>query len=172
MKEKRLKRILHVLIVVNILLVYLSLVMTDLISYAASADENNVIFDAYFETENGERTNNIEKSINSEDIKLCVNIEVMNEGYLNGQLELRNPNFKFKQQELEGVNEITDNTITLKQINTGETLQLQVGLEVNLSDNVELASFNQESSIVLSGSYKNATQKETNIEKEDKIKIA
>ena len=173
MKETVLKRILKVLIVVCILLVYLSLMMSDIVTYASSdTGEENVIFEAYFENENGERTNQIEKSINSEDIRLHIKVEVKNEGYLNGQLELRNANFKFKQEEIEGVNEITDNTIALKQINAGETLDIQVGLEVNLQEEVDLANFNQENSIVLTGSYKNAMQKESSIEKENKIKVA
>lgn len=173
MKETILKRILKVLIVICILLVYLSLMMSDIVTYASSdTGEENVIFEAYFENENGERINQIEKSINSEDIRLHIKVEVKNEGYLNGQLELRNANFKFKQEEIEGVNEITDNTIALKQINAGETLDIQVGLEVNLQEEVDLANFNQENSIVLTGSYKNAMQKESSIEKENKIKVA
>lgn len=173
MKETVLKRILKVLIVVCILLVYLSLMMSDIVTYASSdTGEENVIFEAYFENENGERVNQIEKSINSEDIRLHIKVEVKNEGYLNGQLELRNANFKFKQEEIEGVNEITDNTIALKQINAGETLDIQVGLEVNLQEEVDLANFNQENSIVLTGSYRNAMQKESSIEKENKIKVA
>lgn len=173
MKETVLKRILKVLIVVCILLVYLSLMMSDIVTYASSdTGEENVIFEAYFENENGEKVNQIEKSINSEDIRLHIKVEVKNEGYLNGQLELRNANFKFKQEEIEGVNEITDNTIALKQINAGETLDIQVGLEVNLQEEVDLANFNQENSIVLTGSYRNAMQKESSIEKENKIKVA
>ena len=173
MKETVLKRILKVLIVVCILLVYLSLMMSDIVTYASSdTGEENVIFEAYFENENGERVKQIKKSINSEDIRLHIKVEVKNEGYLNGQLELRNANFKFKQEEIEGVNEITDNTIALKQINAGETLDIQVGLEVNLQEEVDLANFNQENSIVLTGSYRNAMQKESSIEKENKIKVA
>ena len=173
MKETILKRILKVLIVICILLVYLSLMMSDIVTYASSdTGEENVIFEAYFENENGERVSQIEKSINSEDIRLHIKVEVKNEGYLNGQLELRNANFKFKQEEIEGVNEITDNTIALKQINAGETLDIQVGLEVNLQEEVDLANFNQENSIVLTGSYRNAMQKESSIEKENKIKVA
>ena len=173
MKETVLKRILKVLIVVCILLVYLSLMMSDIVTYASSdTGEENVIFEAYFENENGERVSQIEKSINSEDIRLHIKVEVKNEGYLNGQLELRNANFKFKQEEIEGINEITDNTIALKQINAGETLDIQVGLEVNLQEEVDLANFNQENSIVLTGSYRNAMQKESSIEKENKIKVA
>ena len=60
MKETVLKRILKVLIVVCILLVYLSLMMSDIVTYASSdTGEENVIFEAYFENENGERTNQI-----------------------------------------------------------------------------------------------------------------
>lgn len=173
MKETILKRILKMLIVICILLVYLSLMMSDIVTYASSdTGEENVIFEAYFENENGEKVNQIEKSINSEDIRLHIKVEVKNEGYLNGQLELRNANFKFKREEIEGVNDITDNTIALKQINAGETLDIKVGLEVNLQEEIERANFNQENSIVLTGSYKNAMQKESSIEKENKIKIA
>ena len=81
MKETILKRILKVLIVICILLVYLSLMMSDIVTYASSdTGEENVIFEAYFENENGERINQIEKSINSEDIRLHIKVEVKNEG--------------------------------------------------------------------------------------------
>ncbi len=173
MKETILKRILKVLIVICILLVYLSLMMSDIVTYASSdTGEENVIFEAYFENENGERINQIEKRINNEDIRMHIKVEVKNEGYLNGQLELKNANFKFKKEEIEGVNDITDNTIALKQINAGETLDIQVGLEVNLKEEIERANFNQENSIVLIGNYKNAMQKASRIEKENKIKVA
>ena len=80
MKETILKRILKVLIVICILLVYLSLMMSDIVTYASSdTGEENVIFEAYFENENGERINQIEKSINSEDIRLHIKVEVKNE---------------------------------------------------------------------------------------------
>ena len=172
MKETILKRILKVLIVICILLVYLSLMMSDIVTYASSdTGEENVIFDAYFEDENGQRINQIAKSINSEDIRLYIKVEVKNEGYLNGKLELKNANFKFKKEEIEGVNEIKDDAIMLKQINAGEILDIQVGLEVNLQEKVDLAIFNQESSIILTGNYKNAMQKESTLEKENKIKI-
>lgn len=133
--------------------------MADIVTYASSENgEENVIFEAWLE-ENGEKVNKIEKKIDSQDIELCMKVKVINEGYLNGKIELKDSNFKFKQKKEEGVSEITDNSIELKQINAGEEKEIKIGLEVSLPQTIDLEKFNKETILDLEGTYKNAKQK-------------
>lgn len=172
MRKKILKIAIIALLIVTIMMTNFLVLATNLVSYAFSeANQQNVEFNSYFELEDGNRTNEIEKAIFSNDINLCMEIEVKQEGYLNGKIELRNANFKLKVQENENIETMTDNTITLKQINAGQKVKIQVGLEVNLGETIELASFNQENTVTLTGTYQNAMQKEAQLEKESKIKV-
>lgn len=172
MRGKTLKIVIIVLLITNIIVTNFFVLTINLVSYAFSeTDQQNIEFSAYFELEDGSKTRDIEKDISAEDINLCIEIEVKQEGYFNGQIELKNTNFKLKQQENENIESITDSIVTLKQINAGQKVKIQVGLEVNLGEEIELESFNQENTIALTGSYQNAIQKEFEIEKEDKIKI-
>lgn len=172
MRKKILKIAIIILLIASMMMTNFLILATNLVSYAFSeANEQNVEFNSYFELEDGNRTNEIEKAISANDIHLCMEIEVKQEGYLNGKIELRNANFKFKQQEDENIESMTDDTITLKQMNAGQKVKIQVGLEANLGGIVELSKWNQENTVVLTGSYQNAMQKEAQIEKESKIKI-
>lgn len=173
MRKKILKIAIIALLIVSIMMTNFLVLATNLVSYAFSeAGQQNVEFVSYFELEDGSRSNEIEKSISADDINLCMEVEVKQEGYLNGQIELKNNNFKFKQQENENIAHMTDNAINLKQINAGQKVKIQVGLEVNLGETIELASFNQENTVTLTGTYQNAMQKEAKIEKETAIKVA
>ena len=174
-KEKVLKPILISLMVITIVFAHFTILAINIVSYAIEneADSRNVAFNAYFETENGEKTKNIEKAINSSDINLCMEIEVKNEGILNSQIELSNSNFKFKHKDNngEGIQEVTDNTITLKQLNAGNKLNIKVGLELKAGTNLFTSTFNSDELIVLKGKYQNAKQKESDVQIEEKVKI-
>ena len=171
MKGKVVNNIIKMVIAIIMLIIYLGLIMADIVTYASSENgEENVIFEAWLE-ENGEKVNKIEKKIDSQDIELCMKVKVINEGYLNGKIELKDSNFKFKQKEEEGVSEITDNSIELKQINAGEEKEIKIGLEVSLPQTIDLEKFNKETILDLEGTYKNAKQKESKIEKENKVNI-
>lgn len=171
MKGKVVNNIIKMVIAIIMLIIYLGLIMADIVTYASSENgEENVIFEAWLE-ENGEKVNKIEKKIDSQDIELCMKVKVINEGYLNGKIELKDSNFKFKQKKEEGVSEITDNSIELKQINAGEEKEIKIGLEVSLPQTIDLEKFNKETILDLEGTYKNAKQKESKIEKENKVNI-
>ena len=171
MKGKVVNNIIKMVIAIIMLIIYLGLIMADIVTYASSENgEENVIFEAWLE-ENGEKVNKLEKKIDSQDIELCMKVKVINEGYLNGKIELKDSNFKFKQKEEEGVIEITDNSIELKQINAGEEKEIKIGVEVSLPQTIDLEKFNKETILDLEGTYKNAKQKESKIEKENKVNI-
>ena len=173
MKEKVLKVIVITLLVTSIVLADFMVLAVDIISYAAdTSNSGNVEFISYFELEDGSKTNHIERAINSDEIKLCMEIEVREEGFLNGQIELKNSGLKFKQEEIQEVAQISGNTITLKQVNAGEKVKIEVGIEIALGEEIDLSTWNQDSKVVLTGTYTNAKQKESDVEIESNMKIS
>jgi len=163
MKEKILKTILIIAMIASITLAHIIILATDVISYAFhDVGRENVEFKVQVEEQ---------KPINSHDLKISMQVTVKKEGYLNGKIQLNNENFKFKQEPVEGVETITDQEITLKQINGGEQLNLSIGLDVNLPEKINLSTFNQENSLLLKGSYTNAIQNKSEVEIEAKAKI-
>ncbi len=171
MKQKILKTIIIIGMILSITIAHVLVFASEAISYAfQDMGKENVQFKSYFQTEEG-KTQEIEKPINSQDIKLQVEVEVKNQGYLSGKIEMPNSNFKFKQEQIEGIEKVTDHEIVLKQINSKEKIKFQIGLEVNLGDKIDLNTFNQENKIILKGSYHNGanTQSEINIEQNFKV---
>lgn len=171
MKEKILKTIIIVGMILSITIAHVLVLASEAISYAfQDMGKENVQFKSYFQTEEG-KTQEIEEPINSQDIKLQVEVEVKNQGYLSGKIELENNNFKFKQEQIEGIEKITDREITLKQINSKEKVKFQIGLEVNLGNKIDLNTFNQENKITLKGSYNNGSNEQTRINQEQSFKV-
>lgn len=172
MKEKIVKVSIVIVMIMSVLVAHIMLLASDVISYAFyDAGKENVEFSVYFETEEGKKISSIQKAINSEDIKLSIRIVVKESGYLNGRIELKDENFKFQQEEIEGVEKITDREIVLKQIDGKEKLDIRVGIKTDLKEIIQLENFNQDSLIVLKGMYTNAMQNKSEIELEEKFKI-
>lgn len=174
MKQKVLKTAIIIWMIVSITIAHVIVLASDIVSYAfQDVGKENIEFSSYFVTEQGERLPSIEKPINSEDIALAMKIKVKEQGYLNGKIELKNENFKFKQEEIEGVEEIKDREITLKQINNHETLEFKIGLEISVPNSVDINQFNQDNLIALKGTYTtaNQSQKEINVEQNAPITL-
>ena len=172
MRKKIINTTIILLLIVSLIAVDFITITSNIIAYAIeNSGDNNVEFTTYFKDSEGNKTKNIEKAINSEEITLSVNIKVKNNGYLNGKIELTNNNFKFKKQEIDGINEISDNMITLNQINAGEKLEFEIGLQPNLQNKIELNTLNSQNEIKLTGTYVNSEEKEEEITKSENIGI-
>lgn len=172
MKQKVLKTAIIICMIVSITIAHVIVLASDIVSYAfQDVGKENVEFSSYFVTEQGEELSSIEKAINSEDIKLAVRIKVKEQGYLNGKIELKNENFKFKQEQIEGIEEIKDKEVILKQINSHEILEFQIGLEINILNSVDMQQFNKDNIVVLKGTYTTANQSQKEIEIEQNIPV-
>ena len=143
MENKVIKKILVLLMIITILSADFFVLGSNLISYAANqietaTDEPNIKFSAYFKNENNEKVNNINQSIKSENLKLFAEIQVENEGYLkDGIIEIQNNNFNVKNDILSTkILSIKGNKINLKQINAGETVEIEIGIEPIITDKV------------------------------------
>ena len=126
-----------ILIIIALTITDFLFVGTTFVSYAVGGSKTgntNVEFSAYFLNQNGEKVETLKKYIGSEEY-LYIDVSVKNEGYFNGKITLDNCNFKLKKDTLsEGVSEITDNTVTLKQIKAGSTVTIKLAIEAIKND--------------------------------------
>lgn len=172
MKEKVLKTLIVIWMIVSITIAHVIVLASDIVSYAfQDVEKENIEFSSYFVTEQGEELSSIERPINSEDIKLAIRVEVKEQGYLNGKIELKNENFRFKQEDIEEVQEIKDKEITLKQINSHEILEFKIALEINVPNSMDVNQFNKDNLIALKGTYTSANQSQKEINVEQNVPI-
>ena len=158
------RKIIALIEIVILMMANFVLIFSNTITYAledidqdASTNNKNVEFIAYFKTENEKKTYNKQEKLNNEDIKLFFLISVKNEGYLNSKIFLEDANFKIKNDiRSEYVSKIEDNQITLNQINAGQSIEIEVGIEPVYNQSFELKLLDMKSKLVLNGSYTNS----------------
>ncbi len=126
------------------------------------SNNENVEFDAYFLSENGNKTHTLKQDIDNTDTKIHLSINVK-KGYLkNGKIEIagedgQTANFRItnNQNELETVEAIdtTNNTIALKQVNSGTQVVLEIPITSLKDDLFDLSNFSKINNIKLTGTY-------------------
>lgn len=172
--KRIIQKTIAMLLVIIMTLADFSIIGENAISYAldmVATNNDNVEFSAYFVDEQEKQTNSIESEINSEDLKLYVEISVKNEGYFNGNIELGDSSFSFvNKTSSEYVKEIKDNTVKLNQINAGVTAKIELNIKFNKAEEINIVSLNQENIIKLTGNYKNS-KKDIDIKGETKVKV-
>ena len=159
LKTRRFNAVIALEIILSMTLYYFVLIGFTAITYAidlVQTNNHNIDFSAYFINENGEKINSAEKSINEKEY-LYVDVMVKNEGYFNGWINLNNNNFNIVQEiQSEGIEEISGNSVRLKQINSGITQTIKLLIEPIREDRINRASFNANTEVVLSGDYINS----------------
>ena len=179
MKEKLLKKLLVVMLILNLTMVNFVFVGASMVSYAedaltqsSSTNNKNIEFTSYFKDDDGTRVYSKDALMNAEDLKLYMEISVKNEGYFNGKIEVKESNFKVKPVKLsDSINSIEGNTINLNQINAGDKVEIEVGIEIQKSDYIDLNLLSMESKINLTGIYKDSKQKDIEINSEKIVKL-
>lgn len=137
-------------------------------------NNENVVFDAYFKDEKGNITHTIREDIAREDLKLYAKVEVKR-GYLkNATIQVlgeneTNSNITIKDssnasENIEAI-DTSKNTITLKQINAGMQIVLEIPVVACKEDIYDLSNFSKLNDIVLKGNYIGDNGKETKIKK-------
>lgn len=167
-------KIVSALIIIAMTMANFIMLGANMVTYAADVVEgdsktshDNIRFSAYLTDSSGNMSDKIEENINSENLKLHFKIEVLKEGYFNGQVILSNSNFKLKSEILsEGIHEIKDNTIFLSQINAGEAKEFEVGIEILKENLFDLGNIEKESKLNLQGIYKDSTEEDIQVEGE------
>lgn len=159
-----------------------------LVSYAAQNDgsldkqtdatlNKNVKFDAYF-NENENLTHYKTADLNNDEAELIMATHIQKEGYLkNATIDLKNENgeneLNYTITDLEDTNAIvqsaSENQLVLRQINSGDKIEIKAKIAPNNISNVE--NLRKDSKLILKGLYIDGQGKETPIEKEIKINI-
>lgn len=139
---------------------------TQLANQTTTTQNSNVEFNSYFEGGVHVKT----ESIDSTTAKLYMNIQVKNAGYLkNGQISFSDVNFKINGEVesdfVQSVNKDT-NTITLKQINNGSNVTLEIPISVLNNEIVKTDNFSRENTIRFTGKYVDGSGNEKDISKE------
>ena len=158
--KRIIQRTLAILIIFIMTMADWSIIGMNLISFAVGEPETsneNITLNAYFNQET--KSKEITKQIDANDLKLIIELGVKNDGYLkNAKLELgENANFKFKTNLADShIKTITETEIQLNQINEGDEVKLQVGIEFANKEQMPIDYFSKESDINLTGSYINS----------------
>ena len=146
----------------------------DLEKQSTVTSNENVTFDAYFKNAEGKVTHTIRESMSKQDLKLYVSVQVK-KGYLkNAKVQIlgennTSSNLKVKSSSetleyIEGIEEAT-NTISLKQVNPGTQIVLELPVEAAKENLYDLANFSKLNDMVLTGTYVGDSGKETKLEK-------
>lgn len=151
MKNKILKILIAILLLVTLTVTNFIYVGVGLVSYAASSiatNHQNVEFDVQLKESN----------------ILSLIISVKKEGYFNGEIALENSNFCFvTDQNNDYINEIEKNKIVLNQLNAGTTAQIDLQIEPANEEIFDTGLLSAVSELHLTGIYRDSTQKDINI---------
>lgn len=178
MKNKLLKSLVVLLMIFALTMPNYMMVASNLVTYAediisedVKTNNKNVEFSAYFK-ENESVTRTTEKSIDADDMSIFVKIAVKNQGYLNGKITIENSNLVLKSDILSNkVNKIENNTVTLNQINAGETCEIEIAVKAVDGNNINAALLNNSMKISLAGTYRDSSEKDINISSEKDITL-
>lgn len=179
MKEKILKITTAIALIMTLTMANVLVLCDSIVSYAVSAisetkstSHKNVEFMAYFKDSDGNKVSSLDEKTNSEDMKMYLQVSVKQNGYFNGQISLKNSNFKFKTDiQNDIVNKIDENNIYLNQINAGDTKEIEVGIEFVKDNEFDLNLINTESNLDLSGIYRDETEKNISITATRKVRL-
>ena len=177
MERKIIKKLLAILMIIAIMSTDFFILGSNLISYAAEANNStnnkNIEFSAYFKNAKGEKVEKLDTSIKNEDLKLYAEVTVKNEGYLaNATLELQNSNFNIKNTILtDSIASIDGNKVTLKQINAGATVSVELAIQPIIQDTLASDMLTKESELKLDGTYMETSYKGLKINATQKVSL-
>lgn len=158
MKSKILKTVIVLMLLASLTMVNFIYVGAGFISYAASNSTTN--------------HKNVEFTAELKDNKtLSLEVAVKNEGYLNGEINIENANFKLKNSNSEYVNKVEDTKLTLNQINAGTTAQFDVEIEPIENEQFDLGLLTSKTKINLNATYKDRTEKDINVKASREVKL-
>ena len=139
----------------------------------------NVKFDAYFVNDKGNKIHTIKEDVDS-NLKLFLEVQV-EKGYLrNAKIKMldkdgKEANFRIlnESEKLELIEniDVNNNTIALKQINSGKHIVLEIPITSIKTNLFDLSNFSKVNGITLMGSYVDNNGKQIEIEKTINTKI-
>lgn len=175
MKEKIGKIVIAMMVIMTMTMGNVLIVGQGLISNAESGNQTNhknVQFNAYWKTKDGKISQEIEDKIQNVEDSLIIEVEVQNEGYLNGSIKIEDSNFNIKGvKKSNKIKEIKENEIALNTIRAGEKVEIEVQVQANMLDEIEEGFLEKTNKIKLQGTYRDQTEKDINIEGEKEVRL-
>lgn len=158
MKDKVLKTLMVILLLITLTMANFIYVSASVISYAGSDSETN--------------HKNVEFTANLKDKNiLTFGILVKHEGYLNGEISIENSNFKLKSSDNKYVNKVEENKLALNQINAGEKVQIDVEIEPIKDELFNIGLLSKKTNINLSAIYRDSSEKDIKIKATKEVKL-
>lgn len=166
LKTRKLNALIAIEIIISMTFYYFLLVGSAAVTYAidvVQTNNHNIDFSAYFIDENGEKQESIKREVDKTEI-LYVDVSVKNEGYFNGEISFENSNFIVLEEILsDNIISISNNKVSLKQINAGKTETIKMKIKVIDEDKISKNTLNEPTNIVLKGNYINSKNIEDTI---------
>ena len=166
LKTRKLNALIAIEIIISMTFYYFLLVGSAAVTYAidvVQTNNHNIDFSAYFIDENGEKQESIKREVDKTEI-LYVDVSVKNEGYFNGEISFENSNFIVLEEILsDNIISISNNKVSLKQINAGKTETIKMKIKVIDEDKISKNLLNEPTKIVLKGNYINSKNIEDTI---------
>ena len=174
MENRILKAITALILIITLTFADIIVLGQNVISYAIelyrTTNENNVEFMAYFVTKDGEKVTELKDKMDSESMKIYLEVSVNNEGYLNGNIKIEESNFYFDTNtKSDAINKITENEIILNQVVAGETEVLEIPIKPIKAEEYKLDLLKKKCRISISGKYSSSKKKDTDIKAERNI---
>ena len=137
-----------------------------------NTNNKNVEFMAYFKDEQGNKVSTYSSKTTDTDLKLYLSVSVKQEGYFNGAITLKNSNFKFKTDlKNDKISDITENSVSLNQINAGDSVELEIKAETIKETSYEVSLVKKESILELTGTYRDSKQKDISVKGTRKLTL-
>lgn len=163
-----------VIVVMIITLLLFDSFSVTLLSIAANGiDEENILYEVSFVDDDGNNQEMIEKKMNDSNIKLKFKLGVRNIGFFNGEIKLNNNNFKFDTNfQDEHISSISEDSITLNQVNAGDEFELEINVVPIKDDDYNVSMLNSETDVELTGDYVIGENQSKSIDVQKKLKLS
>ena len=179
MKERILKTLLVILLLITMTMANFILLGVNCYTYAVEAiNENratnnkNVEFMSYFKNGNGDILTKHDVNMNANDLKLYFKVIVKKEGYFNGSVEVLNSNFKLVNGNSNNeIAKIDGNKVFLNQINAGEEKEIEIGIDILKDDKYQIDMLSKEFDVNLDGIYRDSKQKDISVKANRKVSL-
>ena len=139
------------LIGMNLISLGNQVIAVNLTSQNSKTNNQNVEFDSYFEGNNYTKNFNIEQ-----EATLYISLKVKNSGYLkDGIVRISDANYEIVTEKLksEKVQNVTENSISLKQIKQNEEVVLEVPIQIKKQESISADYFSKTSTVEFQGTY-------------------
>ncbi len=179
MKEKLMNATIATMLVITLTMANFIILGVNVVTYASEllhqtseTNYKNVEFTAYFKTDVGDKIDMAQTPINTENLKLYMQVTVKEEGYFLGEIEVANSNFTVDSNKLSNeINKIEGNTITLNQINAGQTVEVEVGITPIKDNSIDQGLLSTVTDVNLKGTYVSNKEKQTQIDSTKNVQL-